>query len=792
MSRFPFRLGCAAALLCSSLAAYAGDEVTAIAEPYVLAKNDFMSVFGLFNKTEQPSEEKPLSGKAYRLADRAYQALEKGAVTEAEGYINAALKIRPDNKQLALIALDIQMRKKNWLKARALADDLLVRYPNDGLVLATRGYVAQNQNRHDLAARDFAAALGQGGLDAAQQRNVRLSLADSAISNKQPQQALDTLIPLMKPDSYAVQIRSAQARTLMGDRDAARAATEQSNKLATNDAERKTAQQLLASIAVPVAKSRQSMKPVVAKPVSAPAAPMAAQPETVVQAVAEKSAVDQANEFLSQGQDAQALAAFQRAFAAGQGSATSYADAGYAARRLGEHDVSADLLNQALNRSPGLEAAREHDVRLDLADAAFAKQQPQVALDVLAPLQAEESYAVQIRLAQANLMLAQRDAARKAAEVASIHAATDDQHAYAASLLKSINASVDLVHVDAGYADISEGYRQMGEHHDQEALAAFQRAFANGYGSATNYADAGYAAKRLGENKTAVDLLRHALVMNENSPESAKPFNEDQAIGYRRETQELGRSWGFSASLTRQRTLLAGRQRSNTLQGGLEGYWQPYYNNGRFVQLYGRTYQTLQEGITVGVNGAGTATNQGAVGVRIKPLTDYGLTLGVERLIHFGMFSRMDWLMRVGYSTDSSYEMKPGKAALPDWHFYGEMGYFLEPGAGPAGGGGGAGNGYYYHTMEATYGKTRNLANIDPHLSVQPHLVVASETDNSRSARARASSTTMGAGVKFRYWFREDKYQVPGSVMDMDIQYRFKVDNSPRGSGILVRANYWF
>lgn len=788
MIRFSFRPSFVIALVLSSYlahlpSAYAGEEMLAIPEPYyVVAQNDLLVQLGVSKETEQ-KEENPLSGKAYRLADQAYKALADGKVSEAEGFINEALQLRPDSKQLGLISLDIQMRKGDLNKARSQADNLLTHFPNDSLVLASRGYIAQRQNRHDLAAQDFSAALRQSGLDATQQRNVRLSLADSAIAIKQPQQALDALIPLVIPESYAVQIRIAQAHLMLGDRNAARAAGEQANKLAANDAEHKSAQQLLLSASEPVVKPLAVVKP---KPLAV------AKPKPIVQSAVVKSAVDDGYELLNQGKDREALEAFQRAFAAGQGSATTYADAGYTARRLGEHDVAAELLNKALIQSPGLDAAHERDVRLDLADGAFAKQQPQVVLDVLATILTEDSYAVQIRLGQAYMMLAQRDAARAAAEWAHKRAATDDQRAYAQALLKNINASVDLVHVDGGYADLSEGYRQLGEHKDKEALAAFQRAFANGYGSATNYADAGYAAKRLGENKTAVELMEHALEINEKSPESAKPFNDDQAIGYRREMQEMNRKWGLSASLVRQRTLLAGRQRTNTLQGGLEGYWQPYYDNGRFVQLYARTYQTFHEGIIVGTNGSGSATNQGAAGVRVKPFTDWGLTLGAERLIKFGLFSRTDWLVRMGFSTDSGYELKPGKAALADWNFYGEVGYYFESNAGNNAGGGGAGNGYYYHAMEATYGKSTHLPSIDAHLTVYPHLVATNETDNSRSPRARPSSSTIGPGVKFRYWFSEDKYQVPGSVLDLDIQYRFKADNAPRGSGLLVRANYWF
>lgn len=751
-------------------AVYAAEK----AQPYALALNDLvkqLDVPAVFDK--KPDE--PLKGPAYNLAALAYQALAKGDIAQAETLINKALKLRPDSKQLGMIGLDIEMRKGDMPRARMLADNLLQRFPGDALLSASRGYVLQRQNQHAMAVENFKVALKHASeLDASQQRSVRLSLADSSIAIKQPQQALDALLPV-DPASYAVQVRVTHANLMLGRREAARMAATQAVRLASNDEERAVASQLLANLQKPLPRPVVSVK--VEKSVEKPLM---------------LSDVDAGNQYLAQGKDAEALAAFQRAFAAGEGTAKTYADAGYAARRLGQHDLADELLGRALLRTPALEPAFERAVRLDLADAGFAKHQPQQVLDVLAVLFAEDSYEVQIRLAQAHRLLGQREAARASSEWAIKRAETDGRREYAESLLEHINTSIDLLSVDGGYADLSEGYKQLAEHHDREALAAFGRAFANGYGSATNYADAGYAAKRLGKNKVAVGYMAHALEINEKSPVDAKPFSDDQAIDYRREIQDMNRSWGMQASLTRQRTLLAGRQRSNILQGGVEAYWQPYYNNGRFIQLYGRTYQTLHEGIINGTNGSGTATNQGALGVRVKPFSNQGLTLGLERLVHIGMFSRMDWLARVGYSTDSGYDIKPAKAALANWNLYAELGYFFEPGAGNNAGGGGAGNGYYYHTIETTYGKSMAMPSVDAHLTAYPHIVAATETDNSRSPRARVSSSTIGPGVKFRYWFREDKYQVPGSVFDLDIQYRFKVDNSPRGSGILVRANYWF
>ena len=63
----------------------------------------------------------------------------------------------------------------------------------------------------------------------------------------------------------------------------------------------------------------------------------------------------------------------------------------------------------------------------------------------------------------------------------------------------SDGAGVKLTRV-IGQRELNEAYSHLRARDDRAAMAAFQRGFATGEGTWTHYADAAYAAKRLGDN----------------------------------------------------------------------------------------------------------------------------------------------------------------------------------------------------------------------------------------------------------------------------------------------------
>lgn len=705
--------------------------------------------------------EEPLTGKAYRLADQAYQALAKGNVDEAEQAAKEGLELRPDSRQLGLIWLDIQMRKGNLVKAQKQADALLARFPDDATVLVQRGYILQRQKQYAAAIRDFTAALRQPGLDAAQGRNVRIALADCNIVMKKPQPALDALAPLASTESHAVQIRIAQARLMLGDRAGARVAAEQAAKLAAGDAERKSAQQLLLSASEPAVRALPRPQPAAAK-----------------------SAVDEGYELLKQGKDREALEAFRRAFAAGQGSATAYADAGYAATRLGEDDAAVALMNDALRQSPSLDEAHERDVRLALADIALMRQRPQKAMEALAPIASQENYAVQIRLAQAGLMVSQHETARIAAERAARLAASEEERVYARQLLSVKPAEHGHLGTGAGYVDISRGYMLLKEGRNREALEAFQKGFAAGDASPVNYADAAYAARRAYENEAAKDLFARAI--DENDKLDPKPIPEEQIYGARRASQELDRTWGVVAALLQQSNGLGADTMvpatGETVQGLVEAYWQPEgigYRDGKIFQAYARFSQTFHN---AGI--AGTLTSQGTLGIRYKPIGDMNVVVALEDIFSTHApavaVTRDDVLLRLGYSTGQGSDLRPNRRDWETWNFFAETGYFLR--FNPA---------RYYVNIEGSYGRSYRTQALGENVVLHPNVAVSSYYDQASHPRSWAG---VGPGLKVRYWFREDRHHAPASYFDFTVGHFWTVTNAvtvPSGSWRL-NATLWY
>ena len=735
--------------------------------------------------TVEKLEPQPLIGKPYRLADQAYRALEKGNIAEAEKLVNKALRIRPDSKQLGELALDIQTRKGDLAGAKLRADDLLNHFPGDAQILASRGYLLQRLNQHDAAVADFSQALSRSTLTEQQQHDVRLTLADSAILTKHPLVALDALIPVLNPASYAVQIRVAQARQMMGGNVAARAAAESASKLAGNAAERDFAQRFIANIAnLTIASKPEAL------------------PKSLTPMVVSGSLLDKAYGLLGKAKDREALLAFQQAFNAGGGSSNAYADAGYTAQRLGEHQLAGEYFKASLIQQPALDASHEQEIRLAMADAALGNKHPQEVLDALKPLAKIESYAVHIRLAAAEMLLSKKDSAITETELANRYATTENEFAFSGQQLAVLRSSLGVADQDMTDVDLRKAYDLLAAHQDQESLTAFQRGFATGKGSAINYADAGYAAKRLGKNAKATELMGRALTLNDASPEGSKPFTADQVFGYDREMQEMSRTWGFMVNVSKQHAPpVGGRTRTNNIAGGADLYWQPYFSNGRLAQLYVSTYENMFD--YTGTNAAGVPrvatglkSNLSAVGVRYKPFGDNGVMLSAERQVSAPTGYTNEALLRIGYSTDNGTDIKPVAHDWSTFQFYAAATFYL------------ASNNRYIYNAEGTYGHSFHLSTVSDRLVAYPHFGINGYFDSNQSANtvpnlllgpivpvATRESWSYGPGVKFRYWLPERGRFSSASVVDLTLQYHMRRGPGPNvqiGQGLLANLSFWY
>lgn len=449
------------------------------------------------------------------------------------------------------------------------------------------------------------------------------------------------------------------------------------------------------------------------------------------------------------------------------------AQSGFLAQRQERSEMAWRYLSAALEKGEGQwTAEQQRSLRLAWADSALAAHRPDEASEALQPLENESDPAVQLRISQTRLIEGDRDGSVQAAELALSHASTEQDRNYAQALIDQAHAQVKLEHDDAARQTLQQAYDLLREHKDSEALDMFQRGFDSGAGNASNYADAAYAAKRGGDNPRSVALFKQSI----DADDTEQTFDAQRRFGYRREVEQLERTWGFEVSAPYQSSAFGPEGTVNVLQPGVEAYWQPPkigYQNGRILQFFVRAYGTAYDG-SGSVTGAPTL--QGSVGARYKPIADQNIVLTAERLVKIGNLSMNDWLLRLGYSSEGGTDLRVTEPSWRSWQAYAEGAYFLHAGR-------------YIIYSELRYGHTWVLQKISDRLTVYPHIAVAGDHDNKSTNQ---TAIGIGPGIQFRYWFRESRYRAPASWLDVTVQYRFPLTSAERARGLVVRATLWF
>jgi Tfp pilus assembly protein PilF len=459
----------------------------------------------------------PLSGEVYRLIDTAYQAMSKHDDAFAEALVSQARILQPDSYQIAMLLLDLKMRRSEWAEAKNLSDELRATLPKDALLLANSGFIAQQQQRRDDAHSFFKAALIQPGLNEAQQSNVRASLAN-----------------------------------------------------------------------------------------------------------------------------------------------------------------------------------------LDLPGTAMpAKTQVETPLNA--------------------------------------------------------------------------AYRYLSAHQDVLALEKFQQGFAQEPGTANQYADAAYAAKRLHQNKVALGLLQQAIDANAALPEGKKSFTHQQLYNYRSEAQMMSREWGAVAVLAYQNNALTSISKLNTLQGSVEAYWQPsdFVGNqdGHYFQVFTGLNETLYDAQGGKI---GTATAQATVGARYKPFSQLGLVLVGQQLFALGSAGRNDTLLHLAYSDGVGTSLNVQDNNWRSWQYYVDLAYLLNEKR-------------TLGALQASYGHALYFREHNDRITYTPHWALTVDSD---SAATQVVAVGSGPGISMRYWLRENTYCAPASYLDFKLQYRFSLTHSNRARGLLMNAIY--
>jgi hypothetical protein len=352
-----------------------------------------------------------------------------------------------------------------------------------------------------------------------------------------------------------------------------------------------------------------------------------------------------------------------------------------------------------------------------------------------------------------------------AACMASAYAAHSDTVAPAAQNSAPVAATPAKSELDTAYDLMRSG-------NDRAALSAFQQAFSAGQGNAGHFADAGLTAARLSENALAVKYMKAAL--DADAQDSA--FNDEQRFAFRREVEQLERSWGLVLGAAYQTEAFSAQGTVASLEPSVEAYWQPPligYRNQRLFQVFVRAYASVYDGSG---DIAGLPTTQLSVGARYKPLVEQNLVLSAERLIRVGSLSVDDWLARISFSTEAGTDIQVAVPSWRSWQAYADAAYFIKEGR-------------YTFSTELRYGHTWRLPMLDKRVTIYPHVALAGDYD---SFEANRLALGVGPGVGLRFWFRESRYTAPASLFDLTVQYRFPLTHAPRARGLIVRATLAF
>ena len=306
---------------------------------------------------------------------------------------------------------------------------------------------------------------------------------------------------------------------------------------------------------------------------------------------------------------------------------------------------------------------------------------------------------------------------------------------------------------------------------DDQALEAFNRSSAAGLLANTAYQDAAFAALRARQDDQAIGYFKRAI----DDANSLKLRMEPQLLfNARRSVAEVSRQGGFIASLSYRGAVsgvgLAQGGTTDSVQGGIEGYWRPWgYQNGQYTELFARAFQTLySDGGT-----SGGTTLQTAVGIRYKPLAAHNLVVSLSRVIS-PSGGRNDWLAQLGYSDDVGTDLRVDTTSWPTRRAFLEVGRYFS-----------AGQSYALGEFQA--GKSFRVGDGETEGSGRwvlfPHLSIAADYD---SGALESSAMGLGPGLTARYWFREDIYAAPRSYMDISLHYRGRLSGAQRAKGVFL------
>ena len=740
---------------------------------------------------------------AQRPASEGYKALEKGDAKAAVRAARSAVDYAPDSMPYRLLLLSAQIADSNLAGALTTATEAIALDRRNYVPLVWRGYLNQRLGKRANAVADFNAALAIPGLTATQQKNIRLMATDAALASGDFNAALELLASYSRTDPKVV--------TRLTDAEGAsqRRGVLQSNVNALPAPVQECttgASGVVCDLEAPSVLSILVLTPV-ASPEEKAAAAIQDVKERAYRAERDKDyklAVVEArkavglepdavanrlllvNILMSAGLLAEADAEATKAINTGRANAEIHAQRGYARNKLRNFNGAMADWETALKR--GLPPTQAQNVRLSLADAAVASNEPARGLRAIQKLPV--GYETAIRKAYALQALGRKEESLsefRTAERLALTAVHRD-----GALRARIGTLVELdrkpearILLDQAIAqgklntirDADIGYLAASVSNDEAALARFDRARAKGQLPPRAAIDAGYTAMRRFENRKAIAYLMEGI---DAGADGRIDIDKQRLYETRRTVSDLARVWGINTSVTYGKVgsapnpfLTLGAPSSYTSQLGTELYYRPEgfgYRNGAIFELFGRLFETLydQSG-----GPTGGRTTQGMVGARWKPFSSANLVFEVDKLFALGNAARDDTLLRALYSHTVGTDLRVLETSWPTWYVYTEVDRFLE-------------KSQLIAIMEGRFGRSFRLDPISSHLVFFPHAVLAANYDDSF---ANHSAYSAGAGGSLRYWFGDTKYTAPPSYWELTLQYRWRLAGDQRAQGIFAQTS---
>jgi Flp pilus assembly protein TadD len=324
---------------------------------------------------------------------------------------------------------------------------------------------------------------------------------------------------------------------------------------------------------------------------------------------------------------------------------------------------------------------------------------------------------------------------------------------------------------------------------DRAALDEFKRVDRSKGLSPKETQDAAYTAMRAPDDVQAIAYFKRVLDYQQTGD---LQMPDQQVFDTRRAVSDLSRVWGVTNTTTYRGASttsgLSGAPSSSndSVQNSTEVFWRPEgYRDARFVELYGRVTDTLWN--KESGNDKALDALQGAVGVRIKPFSEYNVMAAFERTFPLaGSNVDGDWLVRLGYGSSIGTDLR---VDVPSWwtsQFYAEGGRYLQ-------------DKRNYFNSEWQLGRSIRLDRISPRLVIFAHVVAAVDYDSKMHSEVDAmgrnktsgdSAGGAGVGIGVRYWFRETRHKAPQSYIDFSVQYREKVFGDDSAQGVFARMTF--